>query len=261
MIEGYTIRQLSSLSGHSQAKLQSIIHYWLSHPPVVMNDLAGIKHLIIDGTFLVNRIGMLVLMNASDHSIITGKYGVAENSERQVTALLESLKTAGLDPVSCTSDGNPQVIKVVQSVWPNILMQRCVVHVQRQGLMWCRRFPKRTDAKHLRDIFLRVTSINSQYEKNRFLSELSSWEDKYGKSIQSSHERGRVFSDIKRARSMLTKAVPNMFHYLDNADIPKSTNGLEGYFSRLKLRYRQHRGLKPERRLTYFAWYFHLIKR
>ena len=55
--------------------------------------------------------------------------------------------------------------------------------------------------------------------------------------------KGKVFSDLKRARSMLVKAVPNMFHYLDDANIPKTTNALEGYYSRLKQRYRQHRGL------------------
>jgi len=39
---------------------------------------------------------------------------------------------------------------------------------------------------------------------------------------------GYVFSDIKRARSMLLRALPDMFHYLDNPLIPTSTNGLEG---------------------------------
>jgi hypothetical protein len=54
---------------------------------------------------------------------------------------------------------------------------------------------------------------------------------------------------------MLQKALPDMFHYLDDHDIPRSTNGLEGYFSRLKRYYRQHRGLTPKKRENYFAWY------
>src|SRR3989337_4239062 len=70
-------------------------------------------------------------------------------------------------------------------------------------------------------------------------------------------ERGRVFSDIKRAGSMLLKALPDMFHYLDNPKIPATTNGLEGYFSRLKAHYRQHRGLHPSKRANYFSWYFY----
>ena len=74
-------------------------------------------------------------------------------------------------------------------------------------------------------------------------------------------ETERVFSDIKRARSMLRHALPDMFHYLDDQHIPTTTNGLEGYFSRLKSHYRQRRGLSPQRRPNYFAWYFHFVPR
>jgi hypothetical protein len=70
-------------------------------------------------------------------------------------------------------------------------------------------------------------------------------------------ERGRVFSDIKRARSMLIKALPDMFHYLNNPDISFTTNGLESYFSRLKSHYRQHRGLRKKKLDNYFKWYLY----
>ena len=84
------------------------------------------------------------------------------------------------------------------------------------------------------------------------------WEQKYGKIIVARPEKGKVFSDIKRARSMLLKALPDMFHYLDDPKIPHSTNSLEGYFGRLKEHYRQHRGLARQKRSNYFNWYFHL---
>jgi hypothetical protein len=50
-----------------------------------------------------------------------------------------------------------------------------------------------------------------------------------------------------------------MFHYLDDPHIARSTNGLEGYFSRLKIRYRQHRGLRTRKLGQYFAWYIHTV--
>jgi hypothetical protein len=55
--------------------------------------------------------------------------------------------------------------------------------------------------------------------------------------------------------------IVDMFHYLDDPHIPTTTNGLEGYFSRPKSHYRQHRGLRPHRRPNYFAWYFHFVVR
>lgn len=194
-------------------------------------------------------------MDASLNQVISGKYGISENSERQLFKFFKSLVGKGLNPVSCTVDGNPQAIKVIRQVWPGITVQRCLVHIQRQGLMWCRRYPKTAGARRLRGLFLLVTHIRNKEERDEFLRLLNRWEQKYGWYIGIRQEKGRVFSDIKRARSMLLKALPDMFHYLDDPGISISTNGLESYFSRLKSHYRQHRGLRKKKLDTYFSWY------
>lgn len=217
--------------------------------------------MIFDGTFLHRPVSIVALMDAETNTVISGEYDVRENSEPQLTAFLKPLKGRSLAPLSCTTDGNPQAMRVLRALWPNITIQRCLVHIQRQGLSWCRRYPKQTYARKLREIFRQVTYIRTKEERDRFTSCLEDWEEKYDRYIATEPERGRVFSDIKRARSMLLKALPDMFHYLDDPHIPATTNGLEGYFSRLKGHYRHHRGLKPERRHNYFDWYFHLRPR
>lgn len=197
-------------------------------------------------------------MDALSHGVIKGKYGIKESSELQLLAFFKPLKGKGLSPKTCTVDGNPQVIKVLRKLWPGITIQRCLVHIQRQGLMWCRQKPKRTDAKALRQLFRWVTTIRTETNRNQFLGRLVDWEQRYGHQIACCPERGWVFSDLKRARSMLLKALPDMFHYLYDSNIPVSTNGLEGYYSRLKRHYRNHRGLKSRKRNNYFQWYFFL---
>ncbi len=217
--------------------------------------------MIFDGTFLHRPVSIVALMDGQTNTAIKGQYDVRENSEPQVTAFFVPLKDKGLSPLSCTVDGNPQVIRVLKKLWPSIIIQRCLVHIQRQGLMWCRQYPKTLYAKKLRDIFLKVTYIYNKEEKNRFLESVNQWEEQYGQYIATQPNRGRVFSDILKARSMLLRALPNMFHYLDNKDIPPTTNGLEGYFSRLKGHYRNHRGLAKIKRSDYFKWYFFLRPR
>lgn len=197
-------------------------------------------------------------MNAKTNTIIKGMYDVRENSERQLSSFLMPLKAEGLSPVSCTTDGNPHAIKVIKRTWPNIITQRCVVHIQRQGLMWCRVNPKTSYARKLREIFVKVTKIWTKEYRDMFLKLVAGWEDKYGQLITNKPEKGKVFSDIKRARSMLLKALPDMFHYINNPDIPSTTNGIEGYFSRLKRNYSDHRGLVKTKRRNYFKWYFFL---
>jgi hypothetical protein len=39
---------------------------------------------------------------------------------------------------------------------------------------------------------------------------------------------------LRRSFSVIKKALPNLFHYLDNVRIPKSTNGLEAFFGHLR---------------------------
>jgi len=259
--EGYSVRQLCLQSKHRTTKLYDIISYWLQQLPVNTKNLSGHEHIIFDGSFLKKRIGIVVAMDGTSYTVIDGQYGIKENSIPQLKTFFEPLIIRGLYPKSATVDGNPQVIRVMRSLWPEIKIQRCLVHIQRQGLMWCRHRPKRTDARHLRKILLKVTYIKTKKERDNFLSAVEAWEHRYGSSLASAPERGRVFSDIKRARSMIINAIPDMFHYLDDLNIPSTTNGLEGYFSRLKMKYRQHRGLTKQKRSAYFKWYFHLCKR
>lgn len=260
MKEGYSVRQLSQMSGHGVRKLESIIHFCLSHPPRQKDTLVA-QHIVLDGTLMEGRRGcLLAVMDASDNTILDGEQNVREVYGDLVT-YLASLHEKGLNPFSATVDGNPALFNALSYLWPCIVIQRCVVHVQRQGLSWCRRRPKTPAARRLRDLFLALTEITTKEQASVFLQKCVTWDEKYGKRVSSPTQRGWVASDLRRARSMLFQALPNLFHYLNDQNIPSSTNGLEGYFSRLKDHYRGHRGLARHRRSSYFKWYFYLRKR
>lgn len=236
-----------------------INHYLKQTPIEPFPRPAQYQHFIFDGTFLHRPCSLVALMDAQTHMLVAGQYDVSENSEPELQKFFQGLKQAGLNPNSFTVDGNPKVMKELRQIWTGVMIQRCLVHIQRQGLSWCRTSPRTTYGRWLRNIFLRVTRIRTLADRDEFLKAVTSWEANYGSQIGARRERGHVFSDIKRARSMLLRALPDMFHYLDNPLIPISTNGLEGYFSRLKAHYRQHRGVGKEKRKNYFQWYFHFV--
>jgi len=121
--------------------------------------------------------------------------------------------------------------------------------------------PRREDARVLRKLFLGVLHIRDHQDKQAFLAALGAWENQYGGTIGTAPARGRVFSDLQKARSMLLKAVPYMFPYLDDKEIVMSTNSVEGYFGRMKQKYRQHPGLAEHRKDAYFRWYLHLVRK
>lgn len=259
LTEGYSIRQLKHFSHHHERKLRYIVNRALntcsdkSH-----KTYSQYKYLVFDGTFLFQRKCIVALMDSQTGTIISGKYGISESSQKELYSFFNPLK---LNPCGITVDGNPGVISFLKSLWPNAVIQRCIIHIQRQGLMWCRQNPKRLDARKLRQIFLQVSKINDHKQRNSFLANVDAWEKRYGSKLQLLPEKGWVLSDLKRARSMLLKALPNMFHFLDDPFISKSTNSLEGYFARLKNHYRHHRGLAPHKRPNYFDWYFFLKTR
>ena len=254
------MRQLSLQSGHSISTIRRMIGYWLLSPPCNTRDLSAHRYLIFDGTILERRRGIFAMMDSKSCSVLYAEPDILESTS-DLSVFCDSLVQRNLSPISATVDGNPHLIKILRTLWPKIIIQRCLVHIQRQGLMWCRHYPKRTDAKHLRELFLQVMSIHTLADRNRFLARVHEWEQKYGFKIASSPETGWVFSDLKRARSMLLSALPDMFHYLNDPNIPKCTNALEGYFARLKQKYRQHRGLVKHHRDSYFTWYLHLCPR
>ncbi|MBT9130268.1 MAG: hypothetical protein DDT40_01451 [candidate division WS2 bacterium] len=82
--------------------------------------------MILDGTFLHRPKSIVVLMDGESNAIISGIYGISENSEKQLIEFLLPLKERGLFPRSCTVDGNPQAIRVLRTLWPDIIIQRCV---------------------------------------------------------------------------------------------------------------------------------------
>jgi transposase-like protein len=254
--EGYSVRQISGISHHGRKTIKGIIGFWLAKLPAPFNIQNEIKYLLFDGTYFQRKNCLMLAMNNANGQIITNRYLKSENY-LATYELFKELSDKGIKPVAITIDGNTSVIRALKDVWPNIVIQRCIVHIQRQGLSWLRMHPKLEPSIELRKILLTVTRISNYQEKQKFISDFRKWERKFGKAVSRLDCKHKVFSDLQRTRSLVIHAMPNMFHYLDDQNIAKSTNKIEGYFSRLKKLYRQHSGLSKDNRNNYFSWYIH----
>ncbi len=128
---------------------KACIQYWLNQTPSQMEvDLLIIKRLIFDETYLRRPRGIYAALNAENNTLVEAAYDIREGG-RELLLFYARLAESGLIFESATIDGNTRQIKYLQEVWPEIILQRCIVHVQRQGLSWCRRNPKRIEAKEL----------------------------------------------------------------------------------------------------------------
>jgi hypothetical protein len=251
---------LERLHRSNSSTIRRSIRYWLEHPPAPDVFTTSASIIVFDGSMLDKRRGPYVALDGQTNTVIAAENDIAENG-RELLPFYQKLLNAGITPEYAIIDGNSQETKYLKIVWPQIIIQRCIVHVQRQGLQWCRRRPKRTDAKHLRMLFLDLSSIKTIEQVQKYLQQVEQWEKRFGTRIRQFPERGPVFSDIKRARSMLLNALPSLFHFIADPRVPSSTNAVEGYFSRLKELYRSHRGLSRAHRRGFFLWYFYLVRR
>ena len=257
MLEGYTIKQIARMNKVSQSTVRRVINYWLKKQPPKLKDLEEVKHVILDGTYLNHRTGLYVIMDGRGNRIVYGDYGISETG-KHLKIFYDSLRKKGLNPLSATIDGSIQQFKFLTEAWSNLIVQRCLVHIQRQGLSWLRQKPKRIEALELRDLLLKVLLIKTKEQSENFIKGFAAWEGRFGPELKVSRNRGRVFSDLLRARTMLINALPYMFNYLEDPGISRTTNALEGYFGRLKQKYRMHRGLSVSKRKSYFSWYLYL---
>lgn len=193
-------------------------------------------------------------MDATNQKIITHIY-VKKESFTEAHPWFNSLRKQGLNPRFIITDGERSTLRAMRSVWPEVKLQRCLYHLQHEGMRWLRSYPKTEAGKALRDILSRLSWIKTTDERDAFLKEYRDWIQQYRDYILSLPSTTVARKDLKRTMVLINNALPEMFRYLDDKNVHSTTNALEGFHSRLKLDYRRHRGLTKERRIQYIDWY------
>ena len=252
--ESFSIRQLSKISGHSKSKLERIKNYWLNQLPPSRLDYSQYKYVLFDGTYFHKNGCLILLMDALTQRIIMNAY-VATESYKTVHPMLIQLNALGLRPQALILDGHRMVIRAIREAWGTVIIQRCLYHIQREGLRWLRTYPKTEAAKELQKLLRYLPKIKDIERKNLFLCNYANWIDTYKKFVSTLPSSTVACKDLKRTMALIANAIPDMFHYLDDSNIHSTTNCLESFFSRLKADFRRHRGLSETHKKSYLRWY------
>lgn len=193
-------------------------------------------------------------MDALTQRIIMNAY-VATESYKTVHPMLIQLNALGLRPQALILDGHRMVIRAIREAWGTVIIQRCLYHIQREGLRWLRTYPKTEAAKELQKLLRYLPKIKDIERKNLFLCNYANWIDTYKKFVSTLPSSTVACKDLKRTMALIANAIPDMFHYLDDSNIHSTTNCLESFFSRLKADFRRHRGLSETHKKSYLRWY------
>ena len=183
---------------------------------------------------------------------------------REIKEDLDNLIKLGVHIESITTDGHKSILKAIKKSLPDVIVQRCLVHIQRMCLLWLTRFPKHNAGMELRRLVLTLLQIKTENDRIFWTKELEQWYGRHKGYLQEksyNETTGRYWYThklLRRSYFTIKRALPNMFHYLSNPKIPHTTNGIEGFFSHLKNHLDLHRGLTFEHRINFIKWYVYL---
>ena len=220
--------------------------------------------IIIDGAYLGKRDGekIVVLIARTKTQVVGWRFASIESAETWVSFL----KNIG-KPKLIVCDGQKGMLKAIKTSWDGeVVVQRCLFHIQSRALGLLTRNPTQNEAKQLRAICRQICSIDSLERRDWWLDLYFNWKRENSTFIKQRAEyfhplKGKLVSyyihfKVRAVISLIDNALPNMFHYLNHPNVPRTTNHLEGGInSRLKELIYRHRGLSMRNKLLLASRY------
>jgi hypothetical protein len=129
--------------------------------------------LVLDATWN-HRQWCLLLYRDTGGLILTHRFDLGERFEGYLEDLTR-LKSAGYQPTAIVSDGKRSLLKAVNRVFPGVPQQRCLLHLQRQCLVWLTQRPKTLAGQSLRYLATQLLQVQSIEEAQDWNLLFDSW--------------------------------------------------------------------------------------
>lgn len=204
---------------------------------------------------------MIVYYDVIKERVQYWRYATSENS-LEITEDLKALAAQGVLCTGAVTDGGKGLILALNTVYPKIPTQRCLVHLQRLSLAWLTLRPRTQAGRELRALVCVLNRIETKRQRNQWINAFIHWNEQCAHFLKERTYRpdGKrwwyTHKYLRKVRRYLLNALPSMFLYLDHPRLPKDTNMLEGgIFSPLKEIYKSHRGIPEGKRAHFLAWY------
>lgn len=257
-----TISDIASASGYSERQLRRWFDEYLDQAPTWTIQHRKSVHMLIDGTWFSKDHCLIVYRDADSKSTLYYRFAVKED-EYEIIKDLTMFKSLRIRISSFTTDGAGDIIKAIMYTHPHVTRQRCIVHVQRECLIWLTQHPKTAAGITLRRLVCQICDITTTNDKLFWIKELNKWHEDYEEFIlqksvnKETGELTYTHDNVRRAYVHLHRALPNMFKYIDEPDVPNNTNSIESFFGHMKDNLRIHRGLSQEHHDNFIKWYLY----
>ena len=251
-----TYNELAAKYGCSAKTIQRKID---SIPIARNKQFSAVGNVVMDVTYFGRKWGVMVFKNSLDGQILHLVF-VKHETLLLYEQGIEEISRRGIYIQAIICDGKPGIF----ALFPDIPMQMCQFHMIKIVNRYLTRKPKTDAAKELRKIVLQLPR-QSRVEFTKFFEEWQiKWNDFLNErtiSVSKTTGKKRQIYTNKRLRSAvlsLKKHLPYLFTFEDypHLNIPNTTNTLDGHFSDLKNKLRNHNGLSKERKMKYIIGFF-----
>lgn len=215
------------------------------------------RALVLDGTGIDHACVLLVMLDAQTNAPIAWRPAMRETYTGWKILLARSPQ----QPRYVVCDGHAGLLKAVRERWPGVLVQRCMAHVLREMRALLTRRPKLPAGIALRLLVSAISNIHTRRQKRKWIRAFLRWRKTYGQFLK---ERtitiGRhwhyTHRRLRRAATHLTRALPDLFRYVSDYRVPRTSNQVEGGINGpIKDLMRKHRGMSVRRRLLLATFY------
>lgn len=180
---------------------------------------------------------------------------------RELKEDLANIKATGIQIESVTCDGAANILGAVPEVCPEMILQRCKVHIAMEIKTWLTQRLQTPAARELLELVGLLSPVESTDEAHLWIRAFIDWHRKHEKFINEKsvdEQTGRwwyMHKMLHRSASHIKRAISQMFNYTRNDKIPKSSNSIKSFFGHLKDNLRIHRGLSKDHSEDLVKWY------
>jgi hypothetical protein len=224
-------------------------------PVYKRKEFSCVAVVIMDTTYFGRGFGVMVFKNSLDGVILYKQYVRYETNALYLSAIAE-ITRRGISVQAIVCDGRQGLF----GLFGDIPVQMCQFHQIQIVLRYLTRKPKIQAAIELKKLTLKLT----KQTKEEFVNCLNNWYLRwfdYLNERSKSPSTGKTYYTHKRLRSAylsLKRHLPYLFVFEDYKElmIPNTTNALDGQFSDLKNKLRNHNGLSKTRKMKFIDGFF-----
>ncbi len=211
-------------------------------------------NLLMDTTYFGRIFGVMVFKDSISGQILFKQYVKQETNNLYLFGVKEVARR-GIKIQSIICDGR----KGLLNLFEGIPIQMCNFHQVATIRRYLTKNPKMQASKELWS----HTLLLKNTDKESFEGGLNDWHIKWSdflneRKIDSKGKNRYVHKRLRSAYRSLKTNLPWLFTWYDNLElnIPNTTNAIDGHFSDLKNKLRNHNGLSLERKKKFIDEFF-----